>query len=542
VGVLLSLWGAAALVVPRWIGEERVRTELVRVISLALGHPVSVDKASISLWAGPRLRFAGVGIGPPSGQNSENGWVVRAERGSIRIAVLPMLFGDLKARSIVVEGGSVSRGGRLLASDFGVTGRVRRESSGTVLCEVTMDGLAGTPVGQRRLRGRVSASFDGGVLRVESADVSLGIVRAVGSGNLRGLDSQAPQARFDGEVAIGATRSEGTLEVDWREDATEIRFDLASNFADFDEILSLARRERHGGSSAGAWISVAHAEPDRKLRGWAEGLRVDGSFRAVRGRLYGVTVEELRTPVEVRKANLQVEGFSCRLHGGVADGSIRLDLGDSRFPFRLGVAIDGVRMESLEQEVAPDRGGVLKGTGRMKLDLDGLLGQQPLAPTLRGTLVLAVDRGSLTSVGLMKQAASFLEMAGAAGIGSDETAFERMMATFEIERSDARTDDLHFRSEDLDLDGGGTIGLDGRLRLDVRAAFSADASRRMVETTPRLSFRMGPDGRLTVPMKIRGTLDAPFVQIDLEKVLEEGLEKELRERGEKGLLRRLLGR
>lgn len=176
------------------------------------------------------------------------------------------------------------------------------------------------------------------------------------------------------------------------------------------------------------------------------------------------------------------------------------------------------------------------------MDLDGLLGQQPLAPTLRGTLVLAVDRGSLTSVGLMKQAASFLEMAGAAGIGSDETAFERMMATFEIERSDARTDDLHFRSEDLDLDGGGTIGLDGRLRLDVRAAFSADASRRMVETTPRLSFRMGPDGRLTVPMKIRGTLDAPFVQIDLEKVLEEGLEKELRERGEKGLLRRLLGR
>jgi hypothetical protein len=75
----------------------------------------------------------------------------------------------------------------------------------------------------------------------------------------------------------------------------------------------------------------------------------------------------------------------------------------------------------------------------------------------------------------------------------------------------------------------------------VTASFSKRASADLVRETPQLKFRLDPDGRLTMPLKIRGDLKAPLVQLDLDRVLQEGLERSARDRGRKGLLRRLLG-
>jgi hypothetical protein len=145
-------------------------------------------------------------------------------------------------------------------------------------------------------------------------------------------------------------------------------------------------------------------------------------------------------------------------------------------------------------------------------------------------------------VGLVKQAARLLEMAGGRGLGKDQTPFDAIAATFAVSGGEAKTSDLRFRSPDLDLDGGGAVGLDGALKLDVVAGFSRAASAELTGRTPQLKFRVGPDGRLTVPMKIRGSIAAPAVQIDLDRVLEEGLKKELREGGKSGWLKKLLGR
>jgi hypothetical protein len=175
------------------------------------------------------------------------------------------------------------------------------------------------------------------------------------------------------------------------------------------------------------------------------------------------------------------------------------------------------------------------------LDVNGHIKPQGSDRSLDGKARVEIRDGRLASVGLLQQVAEVLEMAGGRGIGKKETPFDHVSATFAIRGREAVTEDLEFRSPDLDLDGGGRVGLDGRLELDVDAAFSRSASADFTRNTPQLRFLVGPGGRLTLPLRIRGALSQPVVQVDLDRVLREGLERKLGFRDQTGLRRRLLG-
>jgi hypothetical protein len=87
---------------------------------------------------------------------------------------------------------------------------------------------------------------------------------------------------------------------------------------------------------------------------------------------------------------------------------------------------------------------------------------------------------------------------------------------------------LEFRSNDLDFDGTGTVVLGGALTLDVVSRFSKAISDELVQETHALSFRQGADGRLSVPLQIRGTVREPRVQLDLNRVINEGVLNEVK--------------
>jgi hypothetical protein len=53
-------------------------------------------------------------------------------------------------------------------------------------------------------------------------------------------------------------------------------------------------------------------------------------------------------------------------------------------------------------------------------------------------------------------------------------------------------------------------------------------------------MRVGKDGRLTVPLRIAGTVGAPEVRLDVERVLDEGVQRLLEDKG-KNFLKKWLG-
>jgi hypothetical protein len=176
------------------------------------------------------------------------------------------------------------------------------------------------------------------------------------------------------------------------------------------------------------------------------------------------------------------------------------------------------------------------------MDVSGEMSRRPILPTLRGDAKLAVRDGKLETFGMLERVRSVLEMAGTRAIGEEETPFERLTASAVLADGTARTDDLQFRSPDLDLDGGGTVDLTGPIRLQVLASFSREATADLLSRTPQLKIRVSKEGRLTVPLSLRGTLFHPQVKLDLDRVLEEGLKQQVKDLGSKSLLRRLLGK
>jgi uncharacterized protein involved in outer membrane biogenesis len=262
---------------------------------------------------------------------------------------------------------------------------------------------------------------------------------------------------------------------------------------------------------------------------------------ADRGRVAGLEVSDLKVGVSLEGGAARFEEASFGLYGGRHRGRLDLDLSAKGAPFRLVSRVEGVDADRLLTALSPSRGGVLHGIASLTFDVGGEAAAGDVVPSLRGSVHAELNNGRLLTVGILKQVVQILEMAGGRGIGRDETPFDHVSASFLVRDSSASTDDLEFRSADLDLDGGGSVGLDGSLHLDVKASFSRTASADLVRETPQLKFRIDPDGRLTMPLRIRGDLKAPVVQLDLDRVLREGLERSVKDRGRKGLLRRLLG-
>jgi len=70
--------------------------------------------------------------------------------------------------------------------------------------------------------------------------------------------------------------------------------------------------------------------------------------------------------------------------------------------------------------------------------------------------------------------------------------------------------------------------------------FSKTVSDQLVAKTHALSIQQGADGRLAFPLKLRGTLMAPQVQLDVDAVLQHGIKKKLEEQVKHDLKKKIL--
>lgn len=534
---------AIALVVPRLVDEASLRGGAERRLSAAAGRKVSIARARISILFGPRVELEGIRIEPPP-ESREETWTGRAETATVGIAFLPLLRGAVEARSLRVSGVEIDRGPRPVLREGAGRARLSGKAPGELRARGEASGRAALFPGAPRSRGTFVLRRVGEELAFDAVELALGPLRLRAEGSLAGLSGRDPAVRFEGTASIGDTIARGGFELFLAEEAPRLEFRVASPFVHVDELIE--RWTRSGGAprAASGWFPAAHAASPPAPEGvsWLSTFEADGTLDADGGRWRGVTLGAFSARVTARGGLLRFDPVRSDVHGGRGEGSLEIRVAEPALPFVLSGRLDDVDLSTLSAEIAKKPAGVLDGRATLELALSGRAAAEPVVGTLRGTARLAAADGRIKSVGLVKRLGEFLQMTGGRGGEVDESPFERMTTTLRIEGGKARTEDLEFRSRDLDLDGGGTVGLDGALALDVVAALSREASAAVVARTPQLRFRVGSDGRLTVPMKLRGTLGSPYVQVDLEKVLEEGLRDEIRKRGEKSLLRRLLGR
>lgn len=539
VAIAGALFVAAAVLAPLFVDADRFRPGLERRLSETLGTPVSLGKLTLSLWSGiavtaDRLRAGGPG--------SAGGALVEASTVRVRVALLPLLGGQVHPRKVTLEDGTWTRAGKPVVKDLRMAARLDASGVRRARIRGRAEGIVDALPGGPRARVDFAADFDGDRLTIEDLDAAIGrgIVRA--SGTIEGLRSPAPRGAVKVTLAYGETRADGAMRFELPSDGPVVDFDLRATVVDFDALLGIGASSAspHAGLFPAAWAS---APPGPRADGSVlNRMRASGRLEAARGRFEGLEVSGLRSRVRLERGKVFLDDATFAMYGGNGSASCAARLLDPGIPFEISTRLSGVQVQPVLQVFSPDLGTALEGTGSVSADLVGVALRGDLARSLRGTASVGVASGKLRSFGLMKQVAQILELAGGRGIGKDETVFERVSASFQVDDGVARTGDLEFRSADLDLDGGGTVAVDGTLQLDVVSTFSGAASADMVRKTPQLRFRVGGDGRLSIPMQVRGTVKSPVIRLDLERVLREGLRLEIRDRGAKGLIEKLLGR
>ena len=172
--------------------------------------------------------------------------------------------------------------------------------------------------------------------------------------------------------------------------------------------------------------------------------------------------------------------------------------------------------------------GVLTGKVQLSLPLGG---KAPVAQLLQGSGKVTAQDGVLTNVDLLSK---IQLLTGIIGVPGDQsrgaTTFKSLESEFTLGGGIVEFQRLFLASPLLEARGGGKMALSPpSLDLSIETALSPEISAR-AGSGKATTFFKDDQGRLVTPLKVRGPVNRPSVDLDKEKLVRKGL-GQLLERG-----------
>jgi hypothetical protein len=106
---------------------------------------------------------------------------------------------------------------------------------------------------------------------------------------------------------------------------------------------------------------------------------------------------------------------------------------------------------------------------------------------------------------------------------ADETILTTATVPFTIDDDRLVSDAVHVVGDPYEVVGRGTIDRHGRLRFQGDLVIDADVTEALVRDLRVLAALRRDDGRLVVPFRLRGPLDDPRIEPDVERLGTRGL-------------------
>ncbi len=230
-----------------------------------------------------------------------------------------------------------------------------------------------------------------------------------------------------------------------------------------------------------------------------------------------IDIKNFQIAAEVRGQEAKLNVLSFQLFDGQVKGQGKLIAGPEAPPFKGGVAVQGVQLGPALNAVAETPISV-SGTAGADLSLLGKgFSMSDLTKALEGTGHMAVKDGKIEGVNLLQEVVSALKVAGISLDNAKATAFSTIETDLAIKQGIINVQRLFMDSHDFQATGGGTIGFDQRLNLAVNLNLSQDVSQKLAAASPVIKIAM-KDGRLSLPLTIGGTAQAPSYGVDLRGV------------------------
>lgn len=197
------------------------------------------------------------------------------------------------------------------------------------------------------------------------------------------------------------------------------------------------------------------------------------------------------------------------------------------------------RLRGVLKDVTIHGRRALKGRFRGEISLHIPTGSAPVSRRLQGNGRLAAHDGALTHGDLIRR---IEQVSGMIGFSKEErrlaTTFQRMEADFTFAGGYARFTRLYLANPQWEASGNGTVTLDqATLDMAVDTALSREASARAGRGR-MTTYLKDKQGRIVVPLTIRGPLQDPSVDLNARKFAERRLPQNA-ERGFRTLAKRM---
>ncbi len=234
-----------------------------------------------------------------------------------------------------------------------------------------------------------------------------------------------------------------------------------------------------------------------------------------------------------------IDRFSAKSMGGTVSGSGTMEPKVSKFDFT--TKVEQVNLAEYFRYKSPLLADVL--VGRISGDLD-IAGQgkdwEALQKTLSGKGSALVIEGAFLNVNLAQQLftsvqsmpmvpAGFTDRIKAKNpklFAANQTAFENLAGKMTIADGKLNTNDLHLKSSDFSLTGGGWFSFDKNMDLNTTLTLSQKLSNDLVAEVPMAKYLLNAGGRFELPIKLSGAVAKPSVGVDaaaIQSKLQQGL-------------------
>jgi AsmA protein len=228
-----------------------------------------------------------------------------------------------------------------------------------------------------------------------------------------------------------------------------------------------------------------------------------------------VDVKNLQIAAEVQGQDVLLQNFSFQLFDGQVTAEGRVTSGSETPPFTGKMKVQGMQLGPALNALATTQVSI-SGTAGTDLGVQGRgLSMPDLTKSLEGTGHVAVKDGKIEGVNLLQEAISILKVVDISLDNAKATAFSTIETDLVIKQGTVHVQRLLIDSHDFQATGGGTIGFDQTLNLSVNLNLSQDLSQKIARSSPAAKLAM-KEGRLSLPLVITGTAQAPSYGLDMK--------------------------
>lgn len=226
-----------------------------------------------------------------------------------------------------------------------------------------------------------------------------------------------------------------------------------------------------------------------------------------------VNLTDLDVVAEVKNTEARLQNLSVNVFGGSIHGLGQASLGTQPLPFAAKLGLQGVQLGPAMDAVGTDKVSI-SGTTAAEVSAHGKgLSMPDLTQALDAAGHVIIKDGKIEGINILKEAMDVLTGIGVIENRGSTTLFSVAESDMQVHHGVVNIDRLKLLSQDFDATGKGTIGFNKVLNLKVTVNVSEALSKTVAGTSP-VGKALLTRGRLSVPMIITGTTQAPAYALD----------------------------